>query len=176
MTQQLQKSIDFRRIELYDFHLSGTRLALMQEYWCQTDLFNHRWKCLCRTNFFSGIPAFRHLLLREYTFPPPGSVVYQHDWLYLQSINSDNTCHKAPLQFTFLWRHFALVSVLLISLCVCLSDMVSLSNQKSHLFQEILKLSVLTTTRETIHICYCSMLTAQSKEPALHNQPLTILV
>ncbi len=38
---------------------------------------------------------------------------YQHDWLYLQSIN---ICRKVPLHINFLrWRHFVLVSLYLIS-------------------------------------------------------------
>ncbi len=85
---------------------SGTRLrlTLMQEYWCQTDLVEYRGKCLCRTNFFSGIPAFR--LLRYILFHHRGLVLYQHDWLHLQSINSDNTFRKVPLQDNFLMTTF----------------------------------------------------------------------
>ncbi len=33
MTQQLQKSIDFRRIELYDFHLCSVSLQLRNPLW-----------------------------------------------------------------------------------------------------------------------------------------------
>ncbi len=42
---------------------------------------------------------------------------YQHDWLYLQFKNSNkHTCCKIPLQVNyFRWRHFALVSIYLIS-------------------------------------------------------------
>ncbi len=37
---------------------------------------------------------------------------YQHDWLYLQSINSDKHLPQSPFtgQF-FRWRHFALISI-----------------------------------------------------------------
>jgi hypothetical protein len=39
---------------------------------------------------------------------------YQHDWLYIQSINSNKHLLQSPF---FRWRHFAVVSVLLISQC-----------------------------------------------------------
>jgi hypothetical protein len=43
---------------------------------------------------------------------------YQHDWLYLQSINSDRHLPQSPFIGQFLgWRHSSLVSIYLISPC-----------------------------------------------------------
>ncbi len=43
---------------------------------------------------------------------------YQHDWMHLQSINSDKNLPKSPFTGHFFrWRLFAVVSILLISPC-----------------------------------------------------------
>ncbi len=53
--------------------------------------------------------------VREQKFAKLGQK-YQHDWLYLQSINSDEHLLQSPLQVNWLrWRHFALVSIYVVN-------------------------------------------------------------
>ncbi len=39
---------------------------------------------------------------------------YKHDWIHLQSINSDKRLPQSPRKKIFKWRHFALMSIWLI--------------------------------------------------------------
>ncbi len=62
-------------------------------------------RLVANLNWRGRVEPDRRLEGRQFTKP---GRKYQHDWLFLQSINS---CHKVPLQVNFFrWRHFALVS------------------------------------------------------------------